>query len=174
MTEKCAAFQYCTAYLWKIRKNPGDISSTRKLAWLHDERFRLRMAWGKRLRDRLEAQAHQRLARDRFPWGYQLGSLHIHLRIPIEFWSGHGSGGFARVLKAEMDGQLVAVKLLLPKWCDPADGRCLAYQQQLIKEGRFLAKTNHRSEPPLTSECNIWIVTDAESPPAGVLSSAWG
>jgi hypothetical protein len=28
-------------------------------------------------------------------------------------------GGFARVVKAEFDGSQVALKILLPQWCDP-------------------------------------------------------
>ena len=53
------------------------------------------------------------------------------------------AGAFARVLRAELDGRVVALKALLPQWCDPEDARCRAYQQHFIKEGRFLAKTKH-------------------------------
>ena len=69
-------------------------------------------------------------------------TMRAYLSLELIVW--RGSGGFARVLKAELDGQPVAIKLLLPKWCDPENARCRAYQQHFIKEGRFLAKTSHR------------------------------
>lgn len=47
------------------------------------------------------------------------------------------------MLRAELDGKVVALKALLPQWCDPEDARCRAYQQHFIKEGRFLARTKH-------------------------------
>ena len=53
------------------------------------------------------------------------------------------SGGFARVVRANLDGNVVALKVLLPQWCDPTSPQARAYQQHFIKEGRFLAQHKH-------------------------------
>ena len=52
-------------------------------------------------------------------------------------------GAFARVYKGELDGQAVALKILLPVWCNPAEGQCRRFQEDFMREGNFLQECNH-------------------------------
>ena len=109
-------------------------------------------------------------------------SMHV-LRQGYELTVRDFLGGFATVFRAELDGNKIAVKVLLPQWCDPSDARSRAYQQasfdvvhscvflaslltaphlpqHFIKEGRFLAKMQHPwvpvgrgSDPRVTHAC---------------------
>jgi len=53
-------------------------------------------------------------------------------------------GAFAKVYRGLWDGQEIALKVLLPQWCDPNDARARAYQQHFISEGRWLSKHKHK------------------------------
>lgn len=54
------------------------------------------------------------------------------------------AGGFARVYKAELDGNVIALKVLLPEWCCPTMQKCQRYQQDFVREGNFLRDNSHK------------------------------
>ena len=57
--------------------------------------------------------------------------------------SSHAPGGFAQVLRAELDGRPIALKLLLPQWCDPANRQGAPFRTHFVREAKFLGKLDH-------------------------------
>ncbi|GAX73164.1 hypothetical protein CEUSTIGMA_g617.t1 [Chlamydomonas eustigma] len=95
--------------------------------------------------------------------------LENRLRLKKEFL---GSGGFARVVAAELDGSAVAFKALLPQWCNPDDARCREYKQQFIREAEFLCTHKH----PNIVSCHGLVELAPTHPglPKGYQHPMWG